>query len=72
MLLDFAAQHQNTPFTTKPQIAASIFWEKIKMRRGPESNRRMQLLQSRALPLGYPAALEGLINYMHWRQMTIP
>lgn len=24
-------------------------------RRGSESNRRMQLLQSRALPLGYPA-----------------
>ena len=24
-------------------------------RRGPESNRRIQLLQSRALPLGYPA-----------------
>ncbi len=26
------------------------------VRRGPESNRRIQLLQSRALPLGYPAA----------------
>ena len=26
------------------------------MRRGSESNRRIQLLQSRALPLGYPAA----------------
>ena len=28
-------------------------------RRGSESNRRMQLLQSRALPLGYPAASNG-------------
>ena len=28
-------------------------------RRGSESNRRMQLLQSRALPLGYPATHRG-------------
>ena len=32
-------------------------------RRGSESNRRMQLLQSRALPLGYPATELTLKSY---------
>ena len=32
-----------------------ISWGILSWRRGSESNRRMQLLQSRALPLGYPA-----------------
>ena len=37
---------------TEPLI---LLIEKEVWRRGSESNRRMQLLQSRALPLGYPA-----------------
>lgn len=36
---------------------------KLTWRRGSESNRRMQLLQSRALPLGYPAAELTPKNY---------
>ncbi len=44
---------------TKPLIllVRVRFW-----RRGSESNRRMQLLQSRALPLGYPAYVSVKIN----------
>src|SRR5262245_56185676 len=38
----------------------SLEKNRLRWRRGSESNRRMQLLQSRALPLGYPATRSTL------------
>ena len=42
-------------FAKSHGVQTFVLGKKI-WRRGSESNRRMQLLQSRALPLGYPAA----------------
>jgi hypothetical protein len=39
----------------------------MKWRRGSESNRRMGLLQSPALPLGYPAMGKILPIHVDWR-----
>ena len=45
-----------SPKTYETRRAFTVGGQRRKMRRGSESNRRIQLLQSRALPLGYPAA----------------
>ena len=51
--------------TRRQRIAKSILHrakEREKERREPESNRRIGLLQSPALPLGYPAISSGAVG----------
>ena len=50
-------------FSNRPFIRKSLMVRE--MRRGSESNRRIQLLQSRALPLGYPAVVRRLPIHIH-------